>query len=297
MTNPAPPHPSYISKQVIQGRYLFVDLLTTSNSSLAIVGAGREECASNYQINRAGFSYFAVEYISSGRWELSSGNKTWELGPGSVFAYSPETSYQLRPLDKHHLIKFFVDFKGVDARQKIEEANLDWGVPAQLLNTRWIHDIFDQILALSSSPKHFAISAGKLLTELMFMRIKEDRLNAKGEKSQSHVTYMRCRRFILKNYASIVKIEEVARSCHIDPTYLSRLFKKFAEESPSQLVTRLKMTRAAEILLTQNTTVKDTAAQVSYDDPYHFSRVFKSHHGLSPKHFVKEVQRGSSKGT
>jgi len=285
-------HPSYISKQVVSGRYLFVDLALEEDAALAIVGAGREECASNYEINRCGFSYFAVEYIANGRWELSSSRGTQELGPGSVFAYSPETSYRLRPLDQHHLVKFFVDFKGGDALSYILGAQLELGVPVQLLNTRWVHDIFDQMLALSTSQRSFAKSAGSLLVELMFMRIKEDRLNVHGEKSHAHVTYMRCRRYILKNYITIVRLEEVAQACHIDASYLSRLFKRFAGESPYQLLTRLKMGLAAELLLTQDTTIKDVAGRVSYEDPYHFSRVFKALHGVSPSHFVKEVQRG-----
>ena len=292
MADKLPPHPSFISKQVLSGRYLFVDLATTQDSPFSIVSAGREECAANYEINRSGFSYFAVEYISSGRWELSSDRGTQELGPGSVFAYSPDTSYRLRPLDDHHLVKFFVDFKGIGAEQKIMDARMDLGVPVQLLNTRWIHDIFDQILALSSSQRAFAKSAGTLLTELMFLRIKEDRLNVSGGKSHAHITYMRCRRHMLKNFTHVARVDEIASACHIDAAYLSRLFKRFAGESPYQLLTRLKMASAAERLLAGNTTVKEVAAQVSYDDPYHFSRVFKSHHGLSPKHFVKEVQRG-----
>ncbi len=286
------PHPSFISKQVKSGKYLFVDLTLSDDAPFSIVSAGREECAANYEIQRSGFSYFAIEYIAHGRWELESDHGKHEIGPGYVFAYSPKTSYRLKPLDHHHLVKFFVDFKGLGAHQKIMDAQLDFGVPVPLLNTRWIHDIFDQILALSSSQRSFAKSAGTLLTELMFMRIKEDRLNVSGADSHAHVTYMRCRRHILKQFASITRIEEIARACHIDAAYLSRLFKRFAGETPYQFLIRLKMASAAEILLAQNTTVKDVAAQVSFDDPYHFSRVFKAHHGLSPKHFVKEIQRG-----
>lgn len=283
--------PSFISKQVISGKYLFADLTLADDAPFSIVSAGREECAANYEINRSSFSYFAVEYISSGQWELESDRGIQELGPGSVFAYSPETSYRLRPLVSHHLVKFFVDFKGVGAQQKMSESQLQFGVPVQLLNTRWIHDIFDQILSLSSSKRAFAKSAGTLLTELMFMRIKEDRLNVSGKITHSHTTYMRCRRHMLKHFSTISRVDEVARVCHIDPAYLSRLFKRFAGESAHQLLTRLKMALAAELLLIPNATVKDVAASVSFEDPYHFSRVFKAQHGLAPKNFINEVQR------
>ena len=284
--------PSFISKQVLSGRYAFIDLGITDDSPFSIASAGREECAANYEMNRSNFSYFAVEYIARGRWELSSDHGTHEIGPGSIFAYSPETSYRLKPLDDHHLVKFFVDFKGRGAEQKLRDAQIELGVPVQLLNTRWVHDIFDQILALSSSQLGFAKSVGTMLTELMFMRIKEDRLNVSRGQSHSHTTYMRCRRYILRNYIQIARVDDIARACHIDAAYLSRLFRRFAGEAPSRFLTRLKMASAGEFLLVQKTSVKEVAAHVGYDDPYHFSRVFKSHYGLSPQLFVKEVQRG-----
>jgi len=291
--DPTPsPQPSFISKHIKSGQYLFADLTISDNMPFSIVCAGREECAANYETQRSEFSYFAIECIAHGQWMLESDQGNYEIGPGYVFAYSPETSYRLRPIDDQHLVKFFVDFQGIGSHQKIRDARLDFGVPVLLINTRWIHDIFDQILALSSAQRAFTKSAGTLLTELMFMRVKEDRLNVSGTDSHAHVTYMRCRRYMLKQFANITRIEEVASASHVDAAYLSRLFKRFAGETPYQFLIRLKMASAAEILLAQNTTVKNVAAQVSFDDPYHFSRVFKARHGLSPKHFVKKVQRG-----
>jgi len=291
MNTKPPNHPDFISKQVISGKYLFSDLSHPADGPFSIISAGREECAANYQITRSGFSCYAIEYIASGRWELTTAEGTQELNRGSVFAYGPDTSYSMKPLDQHHLIKFFVDFKGIGSKEKIMAAQINFAEPIQLLNTRWVHDIFDQILDLAHSQRPFAKTAGTLLTELMIMRIKEDQLNVSGGKTHSHVTYMRCRRYILRNFARITRMDEVAQECHIDAPYLSRLFKRYSGESPYHFLTRLKMTHAADLLLSRDLTVKDVAGQLNYADPYHFSRVFKSHHGLSPKHFVEKAQR------
>ena len=94
------PKPSFISKQVLGGRYLFVDVTPRRETDLTIVCAGREECAADYRIERRGFRYHAVEYVVSGRWELVVRNERHVLGPGALFSYGPATRYQLQALDR-----------------------------------------------------------------------------------------------------------------------------------------------------------------------------------------------------
>jgi len=42
------------------------------------------------------------------------------------------------------------------------------------------------------------------------------------------------------------------------------------------------MQRAGELLQTGNLSVKEVAAMMGYDDPFYFSRRFKSAHGIAP---------------
>jgi len=48
---------------------------------------------------------------------------------------------------------------------------------------------------------------------------------------------------------------------------------------------RLKLNKAASLLLTSSRPVHEVAAQVGFEDPYHFSRNFKKFHGLSPRNY------------
>jgi AraC-like DNA-binding protein len=45
------------------------------------------------------------------------------------------------------------------------------------------------------------------------------------------------------------------------------------------------MNEAAAHLIGGRYTVKEIAIQVGFSDPYHFSRVFKKHHGVPPTRF------------
>ena len=86
---------------------------------------------------------------------------------------------------------------------------------------------------------------------------------------------------------------EVSAACSVNGVYVSRLFKRYTKETPYQMLTRLKVTYAANLILRENLSVKQVGAQVGFDDPYHFSRVFKRVNGLSPKRYATFIKRGS----
>lgn len=77
----------------------------------------------------------------------------------------------------------------------------------------------------------------------------------------------------------------MAQECHVDAAYLCRLFRRYGHQSPYQYVLRLKMNAAAELLQKPDALVKQTAKQIGFSDPFHFSRAFKSVFGLAPDAF------------
>lgn len=54
----------------------------------------------------------------------------------------------------------------------------------------------------------------------------------------------------------------------------------------------VKKIATQRLLLNTAATIRAVAAQVGFPDPYHYSRVFRRVHGMSPAHFRKRVTRG-----
>ncbi|MCP5519985.1 MAG: helix-turn-helix transcriptional regulator [Verrucomicrobiales bacterium] len=284
-TIPAAPTPAFISTQVRRGRYAFVDLQPPAAVPLSLVCAGWEECAPDYHIARHGFRYHAVEYIVSGQWHLEIVGRSLPVGPGTVFAYGPQTRYRLRSTAGRQPGKFFVDFAGREAGALLKASRLLQDGPRRILHSRWIHDIFDQLLDCANLSRTASRRIGTKLTELLLARLRED-LHSTGERhSEAHRTFLRARQHVQEHYLDLRTVDEVAHRCHLAPAYLSRLFRRFTDETPLQYLTRLKMDHAAELLLQGDHSVKWTAAAVGFQDPYHFSRVFKRVHGVAPGQF------------
>jgi AraC-like DNA-binding protein len=83
---------------------------------------------------------------------------------------------------------------------------------------------------------------------------------------------------------------DLARELGVSPQHLNRLFRRTLGVTALQYSTQLKMTRASALLDQTDLTVRAIARHLGYDDPYHFSRVFTRHHGVSPARW--RAQRG-----
>jgi AraC-like DNA-binding protein len=284
---PSHQRPAFISAQVVRGEYLFLDLDPPRHIELAVACAGREDCAADYRIDRKGFRYHAVEYIVSGAWEFKTRKVTQKLGPGALFAYGPGTEYSLRALSKSGLVKYFVDFTGRNAAKLLKASGLPAARPAQIRHARWLRDILDQLIDCANLPPSAARRIAPLLTTLFLARIRED-IRSKPLPTHSRESYERCRQFIADHYRELRGVGEAARGCAVSSAYLSRLFQRNAGESPLRYLTRLKMHHAAELIHRQNYPVKAAGAAVGFEDPYHFSRVFKRIHGVSPSRFASQ---------
>ena len=84
-------------------------------------------------------------------------------------------------------------------------------------------------------------------------------------------------------------VEEMASKCELGEVQFRRLFKEIAGMSPKRYVERLKMQRAIEMLAGGRESVAEIGRRLSYADPFHFSRRFKSSTGLAPADYRRSL--------
>ena len=81
---------------------------------------------------------------------------------------------------------------------------------------------------------------------------------------------------------------EVAAEANLSPSYFSTVFSHEFGESYKDYITRLRMERAKELLLTTNLKCSEIAYQSGYNDPHYFSHVFRKNIGLPPQQFRQQ---------
>jgi AraC-like DNA-binding protein len=80
-------------------------------------------------------------------------------------------------------------------------------------------------------------------------------------------------------------LEQLAARTGFSPQHINRVFRRTLGVTPLRYLTRVRMERAAALLIHSELTVHAVARRVGYDDPYYFSRVFKQCYGCSPSKY------------
>jgi transcriptional regulator GlxA family with amidase domain len=84
-----------------------------------------------------------------------------------------------------------------------------------------------------------------------------------------------------------LQVSTLAAQASVSPSHYFALFKRQMGTAPIDFFIRLRMNHARELLDSTCSSVKEVAATLGYDDPFYFSRVFKSVHQVAPAEYRK----------
>ncbi|MFF2885247.1 AraC family transcriptional regulator [Paenibacillus sp. NPDC057967] len=118
--------------------------------------------------------------------------------------------------------------------------------------------------------------------ELVGMILQQ--LHRQGVESASAVPDLAARavRYMERHYAESISLESLAAALNYSAAHLSDVFKKQVGYSPIDYLLRIRMEKAACLLLDTEASIREIAAYVGYADPYYFGRMFKKMIGVSP---------------
>jgi len=80
-----------------------------------------------------------------------------------------------------------------------------------------------------------------------------------------------------------VNLADVAAEAHLSVSRFCELFRVQVGLAPHQFLQKQRLERAKDLLENSPHSIKSIAAQVGYDNPFHFSLRFKRHTGQSPR--------------
>ena len=281
----------FISTQVTSGEYYYLNLTPDKAAKETVVCGGREQCSPHYRIERNGFKFFSIEFVSSGRGTITIKGKSFPLRPGAIYCYGPRTKHIIESDPEHPMLKHFVDFTGNALKDLLKTTDFLEGRPLFVSRPFRIRSIFENLITTGHTESRNRDALCLLLLRQLILTADDDSMDPEAAFSPAWQTYIRCRQYIERHCIELPNIGKAAEACFVDQAYLARLFKRFAEETPLQLLTRLKMNRAADLLSTGDLLIKQVAEEVGFPDPYHFSRVFKRVYGIPPETFSRTARR------
>ena len=88
--------------------------------------------------------------------------------------------------------------------------------------------------------------------------------------------------YINDHYCEKITLEEVAASVYMSSNYFSSYFRRVANISFSDYVTRLRVNRAREMLRENGANVTEIAMECGFNNISNFYRLYKKHMGKTP---------------
>jgi AraC-like DNA-binding protein len=278
--------PEFFSAQVAKARRFYLNLQPPPKR-LTVVCGGLEHCQPDYAIRRDTFPYFSLEYVAQGRGELRLKGKTHALQPGSIFAYGPGIPHAIQGDPASPLVKYFVDFAGLGAAALLRSTGMAPGQWSRVFPSHSLANLFDELIESGLQSRRQGLELCQCLLQCIALKANSSKAPTAATESLAFATYQQCRSHVEKHFLRLRFLQQIARECHVDESYLCRLFKRYHQQAPYQYLLRLKMNYAAARLSEPNTLVKQVAEEAGFADPFHFSRVFKGVLGLSPDAFSR----------
>jgi len=91
--------------------------------------------------------------------------------------------------------------------------------------------------------------------------------------------------FMVANLNRPLQVSTLAAQANVSPSHFFALFKQMTGRPPMDYFTKLRISQACRLLDSTTASVKEVAAALGYNDPFYFSRVFKSVSAVAPVHY------------
>jgi AraC family transcriptional regulator, arabinose operon regulatory protein len=244
--------------------------------------------ASNHEIERIqGCSEYIFIYCTAGIGFIALNENIYKVEPNTFFIIPKDTKHSYISDMKTPWSIYWVHFTG-DLASMIYERFLQNGTPQvqpiPFEESRIIQ--FEQIYSIIQSShreKQLEIMNLNLLhfiTAVIYYQEANPSIYDADPVSNSI-------RFMKNNLHLQLSIEALAKKESISVPHYCRIFKKKTGSSPINYFNYLKVQKSCQYLYFTEKSVKEICTELSIDDPFYFSRLFKKVMGMSPSHYKK----------
>ncbi len=126
-----------------------------------------------------------------------------------------------------------------------------------------------------------------MLLEVMFQDLDECETCRKVDTPQF---FSVIKQYINVHLAEQISLQSVCHEFGVSQTYLSKLFRKYENQSFNRYLTAERMKKATALMKDDpQIFVKDVAMMVGYSDQFYFSRIFRSYMGKCPSDYLEKL--------
>ncbi|WP_068496903.1 AraC family transcriptional regulator [Paenibacillus kribbensis] len=247
-------------------------------------------CTSNLPMYTIHESVTMLIAIASGKGTLQVDDQTYELMEGSVILL-PANSHAalitnlLQPLHAYKLsIRTHEQGSPMPESTMIRKSEVASNPNVQFFPCEPVIVTHVEELYIHRSP---ASEARHVQNQIMFHQIILQLLEQMEAKyaADEQPSMERSIAYLEHHYSQKITREQLAAIAGVSRSHYSIQFKQLTGFSPNEYLSRLRVHRAKELLISGSGTLREIAQKVGYKDEFYLSRRFKQHTGASPSSY------------
>lgn len=257
---------------------------------LTIYQYGYEQCRPLHSHGPFIRNNYLFHYVISGKGTLQADQNgshegIYQINPGCGFLIEPG-QINTYFADKDEPWEYtWVEFGGLRAREILENAGLSCASPVfSPVSPEAGEHLKEEMLYLIQHSQEAPLHLIGHLYLIMDALVQGSSAKKKIQNGKLSDFYTKeAISFIGQNYSLPITVEDMAQRCNLDRSYFGKIFKETIGQSPQEFLIRFRMSKAAELLTTTDTSIGNISIQVGYPDQLHFSRAFKKIYHISPR--------------
>lgn len=264
----------------------------------------RQEEEQNYHCH----DFIEIVIILKGKGHFLINGTDIPITEGNVLLLNPGTYHKSIPLPSHTLTECYLAFTDVEFINTPKNFFPLFHGQKILgkLPEKAKKEIFQLCSAMNqeslsrNTGRYFMLKAYLIQVLCLLLRFDQqeelsDEHHMKGYEFKSpNKTYVvqQIMKYMESHYREKISLDQIAENMYLSPFYISKLFKSETGDTPINYLISLRMEKAKELLnRNPSLSIQQTAAQVGYEDAYHFSKLFKKYFGLSPMYYKARIEK------
>jgi len=128
------------------------------------------------------------------------------------------------------------------------------------------------------------------ILEILLRNIKQSAFSTLNPATSTDDRIIRMLSYINENIANppLLKVEQLAKTFHLSPTYLSEYFRKQVKVPLRQYIIKAKLKLVEIRLLNSSYSLSEIAEELGFTDASHLSKTFKKYTGISVREFRRQ---------
>ena len=114
------------------------------------------------------------------------------------------------------------------------------------------------------------------------------------ESTPGNAHVERIKRHVAEHYDEPLSVRQLAELTQLHPVYCGALFKRIEGCTLADYISRVRLNKAAALLMSGEYSVGEAAERSGFSDPYYFSARFKRYLGVAPSEYRNRGHAGAA---